>query len=44
MKFERRFRQVETALAARGRRMGDASLDEMEAAWQAVKAAETGNS
>jgi MazG family protein len=44
MKFERRFRQIETALAARGRRMGDASLDEMEAAWQAVKAAEPGNS
>ena len=39
-KFERRFRRVETNLAAKGRQPGDASLDEMEAAWQDVKAAE----
>jgi MazG family protein len=34
-KFERRFRQVEEALAARG--MNSASLDEMEAEWQRAK-------
>ena len=39
-KFERRFRRVETNLAAKGRQPGDAPLDEMEAAWQDVKAAE----
>ena len=44
MKFESRFRQVETALTASGRAVGDASLEEMEAAWQTVKAAEPGNS
>jgi MazG family protein len=44
MKFERRFRQVEAALAASGRAVGDTSLDEMEAAWQAVKAAEPNGS
>lgn len=39
-KFERRFRTVEDRLAAEGRSAPDASLDEMEALWQATKAAE----
>jgi len=39
-KFERRFRAIETALRAAGRRPEDASLDEMEELWQAAKAAE----
>jgi MazG family protein len=39
-KFERRFRKVEDALRASGRRPADASLDEMEALWQEAKAAE----
>jgi MazG family protein len=39
-KFERRFRAIEEALRARGRRLEDASLDEMEALWQRAKAAE----
>ncbi len=39
-KFERRFGAVERALAAAGRAPADASLDEMEAHWQAVKAQE----
>jgi nucleoside triphosphate diphosphatase len=39
-KFERRFGQVEDALAARGLRLEDASLEEMEAVWQGAKAAE----
>jgi ATP diphosphatase len=37
-KFERRFRQVETGLAARG--VAAPSLDEMEAEWQRAKEAE----
>jgi ATP diphosphatase len=36
-KFERRFRAIEEALRARGRRLEDASLDEMEALWQEAK-------
>ncbi|MGL4979258.1 MAG: MazG family protein, partial [Plesiomonas sp.] len=36
-KFERRFRQIEEAIAAQGRQMQDASLAEMEALWQAIK-------
>ncbi len=40
-KFERRFRGVETRLAAAGRPVGDASLDEMEEAWTAIKRSET---
>jgi len=36
-KFERRFRAVEARLAALGRPVGDATLDEMEAEWQRVK-------
>jgi MazG family protein len=39
-KFERRFRRVEDALHASGRRPADASLDEMEALWQQAKASE----
>jgi ATP diphosphatase len=39
-KFERRFRAIEDALRARGRRLEEASLDEMEALWQEAKAAE----
>ena len=39
-KFERRFRAIEQALRARGRRLEDASLDEMEALWQQAKASE----
>jgi MazG family protein len=39
-KFERRFRAIEDALAATGRRPEDASLDEMEALWQQAKCAE----
>jgi nucleoside triphosphate diphosphatase len=39
-KFERRFGEVEQALAARGRLPQDASLDEMDALWEAAKAKE----
>jgi len=39
-KFERRFRAIEAALRARGRRLEDASLEEMEELWQEAKAAE----
>jgi ATP diphosphatase len=39
-KFERRFRAIEDALAATGRRPEDASLDEMEALWRRAKSAE----
>ena len=39
-KFARRFAAVEAALAARGERPAEAGLVAMEAAWQAVKAAE----
>ncbi len=37
-KFERRFRALEARFAARGRPMEEASLEELEAAWQSVKA------
>ena len=36
-KFEYRFRSIEDALAAEGRRLEDSHLDEMEALWQAAK-------
>jgi ATP diphosphatase len=36
-KFMRRFASIETALAAEGRGPAEASLDEMEALWQAAK-------
>ena len=39
-KFERRFRAIESALRAAGRNLEDASLDEMEALWEAAKASE----
>ncbi|TVQ57830.1 MAG: nucleoside triphosphate pyrophosphohydrolase [Rhodobacteraceae bacterium] len=39
-KFERRFRAVETGLAARGKRPEDSDLAEMDALWDAAKAAE----
>ncbi len=39
-KFERRFRFVESGLAARGKAPVQSSLDEMEALWQDAKAAE----
>lgn len=39
-KFERRFRGVEQIIASEGRTLDDASLNEMEDAWQAVKRAE----
>ena len=37
-KFTRRFQFIETALAEQGRTPADATLDEMEALWQAAKA------
>ncbi|MGN6096288.1 MAG: nucleoside triphosphate pyrophosphohydrolase [Bosea sp. (in: a-proteobacteria)] len=39
-KFERRFKGIEAALEMQGRTAADASLEEMEALWQAVKKAE----
>ena len=39
-KFTRRFRHIETSLAARGITLGDASLEEMEALWQEAKQTE----
>jgi ATP diphosphatase len=36
-KFVRRFRSIEAGLAARGRTAAEATLDEMEALWQAAK-------
>jgi ATP diphosphatase len=39
-KFVRRFGAVEGGLSAAGRRLGEASLDEMEALWQQAKATE----
>ena len=40
LKFERRFASIERALAARGKRPQDATLAEMDALWDAAKAAE----
>jgi ATP diphosphatase len=40
LKFERRFSSIETALAKDGKSPSEASLDEMEALWNAAKAAE----
>jgi ATP diphosphatase len=37
LKFERRFRRVETVLAADGRMPSDASLEEMEGLWVQAK-------
>ena len=39
-KFTRRFAAIEAALAARGRRPEDSTLEEMDALWNAAKAAE----
>ena len=39
-KFERRFEAIERALAARGKTPADSSLSEMDALWEAAKAAE----
>ncbi len=39
-KFERRFRQVETQLAAKDKAPGSATLDEMESEWTNAKRAE----
>jgi ATP diphosphatase len=39
-KFVRRFKAIEAALAKKGRTTAEASLDEMEALWQAAKADE----
>jgi ATP diphosphatase len=41
LKFERRFAAIESALAERGKRPQDATLEEMDALWEAAKAAET---
>lgn len=41
-KFTRRFASIEAALAARGRRPEDSTLQEMDALWEAAKAAERG--
>jgi ATP diphosphatase len=40
LKFERRFASIERALAARGKTPRDATLAEMDALWDAAKAAE----
>ena len=40
-KFTRRFSAIEAELGKRGRSLEDASLDEMEAIWQAAKVGET---
>jgi ATP diphosphatase len=39
-KFERRFAHIEAQLSARGRKLGEASLEEMDALWDEAKAAE----
>jgi uncharacterized protein YabN with tetrapyrrole methylase and pyrophosphatase domain len=41
-KFERRFNAVESTLKEQGISLAAASLDEMEAAWQAAKRRERG--
>ncbi|KTT21476.1 nucleoside triphosphate pyrophosphohydrolase [Pseudomonas rhizoryzae] len=42
-KFERRFRYIEEALKAQGRTPKEASLEEMDALWDAAKVAEKGS-
>ena len=44
LKFERRFAAIEEALAARGKSPGESSLAEMDALWDAAKAAEKSGS
>jgi ATP diphosphatase len=41
LKFERRFREVERIVAARGLEMTGVDLDTMEEVWQEVKRQET---
>ena len=41
-KFERRFKRVEALLAADGRALEDADLDEMERLWNQAKTEEAG--
>jgi ATP diphosphatase len=41
-KFERRFSYIEAALAARGSKPAEATLDEMDALWSEAKAGEAG--
>jgi MazG family protein len=41
-KFTRRFREVEAEMSAAGRTLGDATLVELDRAWEAVKARESG--
>ena len=41
-KFPRRFRRIEAALAAEGRRPEDSDLAEMDALWNQAKADERG--
>jgi MazG family protein len=41
-KFERRFRAMEEAFAAQGKKLEDASPEELDAAWEAAKADEHG--
>lgn len=43
-KFRRRFAHVEAGLAARGKRLAESNIAEMEALWQEAKAAETPHS
>src|SRR5262249_32734844 len=42
LKFERRFATIEKALAKRGKKLEDSTLAEMDALWNAAKAAERG--
>ena len=42
-KFERRFGSIEAALAARGKSPAESTLAEMDALWDAAKAAERGD-
>ena len=39
-KFTRRFREVEAEMSAAGRTVGDASLEELDRTWEAVKSRE----
>ena len=39
-KFTRRFQSIEATLASQGRRPEDSTLEEMDALWDAAKAAE----
>ena len=39
-KFIRRFHAVEAKIAAEGKKLGEATLEEMDAAWDAIKKAQ----